>query len=98
VELSFDPLNEYVDGRDRTCGIVYIKTRTLTYITVSPHSIHCAHLLPAKIAEENNYEIVNRMYWLLHLEKWKILFVELLGPSYETTLQAIITEARERRI
>ena len=66
--------------------------------TVSPHSIHCAHLLPAKIAEENNYEIVNWMFWLLHMEGWKILFQELLGPSYGTTLQAIITEARERRI
>jgi len=66
--------------------------------TVPPHSIHCAHLLPAKIAEETNYEILNWMYWLLHLEGWKILFQELLGPSYGTTLQAMITEARERRI
>jgi hypothetical protein len=64
----------------------------------SAHSIHCAHLLPEKVAAEDNYDILNWKKWLLHMEGWKQLFQELLGQPYGDTLQRIISEATEKRI
>ena len=66
--------------------------------SVSLHSIHCAHLLPATMAEETNYEIDSWSRWLTSLDGMKLLFQELLGPPYGATLQAMVTEARDKRI
>jgi hypothetical protein len=65
---------------------------------VSPHSIQCAHFLPATVAADTNYQIDNWDRYMQHLEGMKQLFQELLGPSYGVTLQTIITDARENRI
>jgi len=62
---------------------------------VSPHNIQCAHFLPAAVAADTNYQIGSWDTYILHLEGMKQLFQELLGPSYGTTLQTIITDARE---
>jgi len=65
---------------------------------VSPHSIQCAHFLPATVAVDTNYQIDTWDRYMQHLEGMKQLFQELLGQSYGTTLQTIITDARENRI
>ena len=65
---------------------------------VSPHSIQCAHFLPAEVAASTNYQIDSWDRYMQHLEGMKQVFQELLGPSYGITMQTIITDARENRI